>query len=134
MAVTLAVCSLWACGAGRAPERAKSSAPSGSATVLHGSDMTGNLLEGIRGRVPGMLISERSGECPRVLFRGMRSVRAQGSPGIYVDGTRMLDTCILTQISASDIDFVEVYPNGDATRPGIARNPFGLILVFRRQQ
>jgi hypothetical protein len=103
----------------------------GSATIVRGTELGGNLLESLRGRVPSMTISYASGDCPHIEFRGMRSARFQGNPDVYVDGARMLDTCILTQIGSNDIDYVEVYPSGHTNRPGIQRSPFGLILVFR---
>jgi hypothetical protein len=80
-----------------------------------------------------MSVTLRTGECPRIMFRGARSIRNQGNPAIYVDGTHMLDTCVLTQMSASDVDYVEIYPSGNVSRPGVQRSPFGLILVFRRR-
>jgi hypothetical protein len=121
-----------ACSAGRAG--GEGTANNGSATVVRGSELGGNLLESLRGRVPSMTISYAAGGCPHIEFRGMRSARFQGNPDVYVDGARMLDTCILTQIGSNDIDYVEVYPSGHATRPGIQRSPFGLILVFRVKQ
>jgi hypothetical protein len=106
----------------------------GSAIIVRGSELgAGSLLESLRTRVPTMTVATRQGECPRILFRGPRSLRMAGNPGVYVDGTLMLDTCVLTQISASDIESVEVYPSGNTTRPGIRRNGNGLILVFRRR-
>lgn len=78
-----------------------------------------------------MSVSYPTGDCPRVMFRGQRSARNQGNPSVYVDGTLIHNTCILAQIQASDVDRVEVFPSGNTSRPGIQRNPFGLILVFR---
>lgn len=102
-----------------------------SAIVVRGSDIAGNLLEGLRTRIPTMSVSTPTGECPRIMFRGPRSIRSQGNPSVYVDGTLMRDTCVLTQISASDVDHVEVYPSGIASHAAVQRNPFGLILVYR---
>ena len=95
--------------------------------------MSGNLLDALRYRVPTMRVSMPPGECPRILFRGIRSVRNQANPSIYIDGTRMSDSCILQQLSASDIDYVEIYPSGNTPRTSYERNPFGLILIFRQQ-
>ena len=108
--------------------------PSAGAIVLRGAELPStNLLDAMRGRISSMTVSTRSGECPRITFRGQRSVRNQENPGVYVDGTRMLDTCILTQIPTSEIDFVEVYPGGNSARSNIPRNGFGLIVIFRRR-
>lgn len=103
----------------------------GSATVVRGSELSGNFLQSLRNRVPSMTVSERSGECPRITFRGQRSIRNQDNPAVYVDGTRMIDTCILTQISTAEVERVEVYPGGTTSRVGIQRSPFGLILIYR---
>ena len=92
--------------------------------------MSGNLLQSLRNRVPSMTVSERSGECPRIAFRG-QSTLDHRPPTVYVDGAMMLDTCILNQISASEVDYVEVYPNGLTGRAGVQSNPSGVILVFR---
>ena len=78
-----------------------------------------------------MTVSHAAGECPRIRFRGHNSL---SSPGIYVDGTMMLDTCILDQISTMDIDRAEVYPAGHTPYAGIPYNPFGVILVFRTRE
>lgn len=106
----------------------------GAATVVRGSELGTNLLAGLRARVPGMSVSYPQGECPRIIFRGVRSVTNQGNPTVYVDDTRMLDTCILTQIPSSDVDYVEVFPSGNTMQPGIERNPFGLLMVYRVRQ
>ena len=108
--------------------------PSTSGTVIKGSDLGGNILESMRGRVSAMSISYAQNECPTITFRGARSARFQRNPEVYVDGTRMLDTCILTQISSNDIDFIEVYPSGNTQRSGYPRTAFGLILIFRVRQ
>jgi hypothetical protein len=55
----------------------------------------------------------------------------QENPYVYVDGAMMADTCVLTQINAADVDYVEVSTSGNSSRAGVQRNPFGLILVFR---
>lgn len=102
-----------------------------SAIVVRGSDLAGNLLDGLRTRIPTMTVSTPAGECPRIVFRGPRSIRNQGNPSVYVDGTLMRDTCVLTQITGTDVDHVEVYPSGNTSHVGVQRNPFGLILVFR---
>lgn len=102
-----------------------------SAIVVRGSDLAGNLLDGLRTRIPTMRVSTPAGECPRIVFRGPRSIRNQGNPSVYVDGTLMRDTCVLTQMSGADVEYVEVYPSGNTSHVGVQRNPFGLILVYR---
>lgn len=105
-----------------------------AAIVVRGSELpTGTLLDALRSRVPTMTVATRTGECPRIMFRGPRSIRNQGNPSVYVDGTLMLDTCVLSQISTYDVDYVEVYPSGNSSRAGIQRNPFGIIIVSRQR-
>ena len=123
-----------ACGGRQNQQPRERSASGGGVTVVQGSELSaGNLLDALRTRVPTMAVSTRSGECPRIVFRGVRS-QNQGNPSVYVDGTRMLDTCVLTQIPAADVDYVEVHPSSASSPPGIQRNPFGLILVYRLRQ
>ena len=108
-------------------------APDGSVILVEGSELSGTVLDGLRIRVPAMLVTERPGQCPLIIFRGQRSAAAQGNPSLYVDGTLMSDTCLLSQMSTSDVRSVEVYPSGITSRAGIQRNPFGVILVFRNR-
>lgn len=108
--------------------------PDGSAIVLQGSDLSGSVIDAMRSRVAGMTISTRSGDCPQIMFRGPRSVRNQRNPTVYVDGTMMLDTCILQQINAADVDRVELYPSGIISKPEIQRDPFGIIMVYRKNR
>ena len=105
----------------------------GSMVRIEGANLTGNLLDGLRLRVPAMLVTTRAGECPLIMFRGQRSMTTQGNPSVYVDGTLMGDTCPLTQISTGDVLAVEVYPGGITSRAGVRRNPFGIIMVFRNR-
>jgi len=116
--------------AGGTSTAARNSRPAGSATVIRGSELSGNLLQSLRNRVPSMTVSDRAGECPRISFRG-QSTLDHRPPTVYVDGAMMLDTCILNQISASEVDYVEVYSNGLTGRAGVQSNPSGVILVFR---
>jgi hypothetical protein len=129
MYVLIVLAAAVGCGGGTSTGT-RASSPSGSATVIQGSEMSGNLLQSLRNRVPSMAVSERSGECPRISFRGQRALEHR-PPTVYVDGAMMLDTCILNQISSSEVDYVEVHPNGLTGRPGVQSNPSGVILVFR---
>ena len=114
--------------------RSPGAAPDASAIVVRGADLSGNLLDGLRTRIPTMRVSTRSGECPQIMFRGPRSVRYQGNPSVYLDGTLTIDTCVLTSIAASDVDYVEVYTSGNVSRPGIQGNAFGMIFIHRLRQ
>src|SRR5688500_14479161 len=130
----LLLCGATVAGCGSRSAQQGGSTPDGSAIIVRGADLSpGNVIESLRTRVPTMTVTTRQGECPRIVFRGQRSVRNAGNPGIYIDGTLMLDTCVLTQMSSADIDTIEVYPGGHTSRPGVVRNANGLILVFRRR-
>lgn len=120
-----------ACGARTSQPGTASKGGDGSGTVVMGSELSGNFLQSLRNRVPSMSVSERSGQCPRITFRGQRSITNQQNPSVFVDGAMMLDTCILNQISTLDVERVEVFPSGNTSYPGIQRNPFGAILIFR---
>ena len=127
-------CPLLACASHQGIQRAVDpNAPDGSAIVVR-FESAGNVLDGLRARIPAMTVTYPSNDCPRIMFRGRTSGRNQGNPTVYVDGTRMQDTCILSQINVADVDHVEVLPSGDTSRAGIPRNPAGLILVFRLRQ
>lgn len=103
------------------------------AIVLRGDDFTGNVLDALRSRVRSANVETPTGTCPRITFRGVRSVTARRDPSVYVDGTLMLNTCVLQQITSGDVDRVEIYPGGNSPRSNIQGNPSGLILIFRRQ-
>lgn len=122
----------WACASVQTGT-ADTSGASG-AQIIRGSDLSGTVLDGLRGRVAGMTVTTRPGECPLITLRGPRSSSARSNPSIYVDGTLMRDTCILAQIPSIDVDYVEVYAGGSSGRAGIGRNPYGLILVFRHRR
>lgn len=125
-------CGLAACATSRQPAVERDDAsPYRGAVVVRGQDLGGDILAAIQTRIPAAQIL-RDGTCPRIMFRGQRS-RTLG-PSVYIDGTRMVDTCSLSDVSPSDVDFIEVYPSGNTTRPGIERNGYGLILIFRRRE
>jgi hypothetical protein len=101
--------------------------------VIPSSEISGNVLQAIRTRIPAARIST-AGMCPRIEFRGARSMTNQPDPSVYVDGTLMGDTCALTAVSGGDVDRVEVYPSGETPHATVRRNPSGVILIFRRRE
>jgi len=105
--------------------------PDASAIIVRGSEMSGTLLTGLRGRVAGMVVRTDAGACPSITFRGQRSMLRQGNPSVYVDGAMMADTCILAQIHAADVDFVEIYTGSATGQREAQNNPFGAIFVYR---
>lgn len=127
----LVLAGLTACGA-RSPSGDSSERSYGSGTVVQGPQLRsagGNLLMALTGRVSNFKV-DRGTRCPRITFRGSRSLIDGGTPGVYVDRSRFGDTCILEQIQVRQVARVEVYPNGHTSRPGYQANPQGLILVF----
>jgi hypothetical protein len=124
-----------ACGSSGSGTAAADPTPAGAALVIRGAELpAGTLLSGLRGRVPGILIRTDAGACPSITFRGQRSALRQGNPSVYIDGTLMSDTCILTGIQAADVDFVEVYTSGAGAQRDAQSNPFGAIFVYRVRQ
>jgi len=108
---------------------------SAGAFVLDREDLAGargSLLEAMIGRVPGLQVSP-TGRCPALAIRGANTVPGLTDPRVYVDGTRALDTCILDDLRALDVERVEVYSSGSTTRPGYEGSSHGLILVFLRR-
>jgi hypothetical protein len=121
-----------ACGGTNAKQSDSAPVPDRQATVLRGSDLAGgSLLDVLRTRVAGITVRTQDQACPLVSFRGTRSVRNQGAPTIYVDKTLMADTCILQQMSTTEVERVEVFPSGITSLPSIQRNANGVIMIYR---
>jgi len=110
-------------------------APDSGGTVVLGEDLTSGsvLLEALARRVPGLRVSQVAGACPIVMVRGQVLGRTSGSATVYVDGTRMGDTCILQQISPADVERVELYAVASGRSEGYVAGPGGLILVYRHR-
>jgi outer membrane receptor for ferric coprogen and ferric-rhodotorulic acid len=102
--------------------------PSGDVVVIRGSDLTaGRLLTALRQKVSGMTVAQGQSGCPAITLRGRRLA---GNPSIFVDGTRMADSCALVDITTTDVDRVEIY-RGSAGPAQVAGNPNGSIVVYR---
>jgi hypothetical protein len=103
------------------------------AMVLTGEELASApvLLDALAQRVPTLRVQRRAGECPIVIIRGQAAGRQTGSAAVYVDGTRMRDTCILLQIQSSDVERVELYPVASRRPQGFPAGAGGLILVYR---
>ena len=116
------------------PESARRLA--GSGTLIDNRQLGragGDLLTALQGRVPNLRVERIPGRrCPMVVMRGERTLIGSPDPTVYVDGTAMTDTCILAQLRASEVWWVELYPGGIAPRPGYGSGTNGLILVFLR--
>jgi len=92
------------------------------------------VLEAIRQVMPQLKITGwTANHCPVVELRGKDSVSGDSDPDVYVDGTRTIDTCPLSTLSAMHTQRIEVYPMGVTSRPGYPSQGHGLILVFLRR-
>jgi hypothetical protein len=95
-------------------------------------DETGSIIDALVGRVPNFRVQRISGTCPNISLRTHVSFQSVTDPHVYVDGTRVGDTCVLDSLRAQNVELVEIYPMGFTTRPGYATHAHGLILVFLR--
>ena len=108
----------------------------GGVTVLTRADLAraggAELLAVLASRVSNIRVERRSATspCPVITLRGDRTMTGTRNPLLYVDGTEMTDTCVLTQIRTDDVEAVEIYPGGISARPGYRSHTAGLILVF----
>lgn len=127
-ALLLAACAPSASPLGRSfSERSGTRAIVLDQAELGGAD--GDLLRVLIHRVTGMTV-RRDSPCPELEIRGRKSLTAPTPPGIYVQGQRAANTCILTTLSPAEVSRVEVYPGGVSGRPGYSSQLGGLILIF----
>ena len=91
----------------------------------------GTLLTALAARMSSMGVL-RGGECPQIILRGRTTVARPTNPGVYVDGARATNTCVLETLNVSDVHRVEIYPMGIAQRGAYEAQAGGLILVFMR--
>ena len=91
----------------------------------------GTLLSALENRIAAMAVS-RGSDCPQITLRGRTTVARVTNPGVYVDGARATNTCVLEHLNVAEVHRVEVYPMGLAQHAGYEAQPGGLILVFMR--
>jgi hypothetical protein len=91
----------------------------------------GTLLSALSARMTAMDVL-RGGECPVITLRGRTTVARPTNPGVYVDGARATNTCVLDMLNVGDVQRVEIYPMGIAQRGAYEGQAGGLILVFMR--
>lgn len=121
--------SLASCAAGHAGTR---SSDIGNAVVIQEEDLfstRGRLIDVLATRLVNSQLVESDG-CVSLQLRGAKGIQRPILPGIYVEGQRAADSCILDMLSTYDIARVEVYPSGVTSRPGYYSQAGGLILVF----
>ena len=105
------------------------------ATIISGVTLereTGSVIDALVGRVPNFRVQKVAGSCPQISLRTHVSFQSVTDPHVYVDGTRIADTCVLESLRAQNVELVEIYPMGFTKRPGYATHAHGLILVFLR--
>lgn len=96
------------------------------------SSSDGTLLSALAARMSSMGVL-RGGECPLIVLRGRTTVSHPTNPGVYVDGARATNTCVLEGLNVADVHRVEVYPMGVAQNGAYEGHAGGLILVFMRR-
>jgi outer membrane receptor protein involved in Fe transport len=96
-----------------------------SAQLGSGSDV----LDALESRIATMRVDRANSRCPRISLRGVRSLLGSTDPTVYVNGTRMANTCVLNSIRPADVRRVEVYP-GVTGRPEYRPSPNGMVLIF----
>ena len=132
-AVALAGC--WSPGVGSAaPDSNKGR---GTAAYVFEDDQLvasdGTLLSALTALISNMsVLRGQNSECPQITLRGRTTVARVTNPGVYVDGARATNTCVLEHLNVAEVHRVEVYPMGLANHAGYEAQPGGLILVFMR--
>ena len=116
----------------------KSEAPRGRSTSAYVFEedqlqpaADGTLLSALEARITSMGVL-RGNDCPQITLRGRTTVARVTNPGVYIDGARATNTCVLEHLSVAEVHRVEVYPMGLAHNAGYEAQPGGLILVFMR--
>ena len=89
-----------------------------------------SLLELMKARIPSITVIDDQ-PCPDVYLRGRSTISTSSSPAIYVDGERANNTCVLDMMDVTDLQRVEIYPNG-LPRGGYQSSPYGVILIFMK--
>lgn len=103
-----------------------------SSVVLNGDELRAgeSLLMSMVGRMANLEVLRSNRACPEIHLRGRQSILNAGTPAVYIDGARAVNTCVLDEIAPIDVRRVEVYPMG--AHSGYASDRSGLILVFMR--
>jgi TonB-dependent SusC/RagA subfamily outer membrane receptor len=98
--------------------------------VLYSEDFstnTGNVLDVIKGRIPGVLVTGNN-----VVIRGINTIYGSNQPLFLIDGVPMEDVAAVTSIPIEDIERVEVL-KGPKTAFYGARGANGVIAVFTKR-
>lgn len=98
--------------------------------VLYSEDfnmVSGNILDVMKGRVPGVMISGND-----VLIRGINTIYGSTQPLYLVDGTPVTDVTAVTSIPIQDIERVEVLKGAKTSFYG-SRGANGVIAVYTKR-
>jgi TonB-dependent SusC/RagA subfamily outer membrane receptor len=98
--------------------------------VMYSEDfhmVSGNILEVMKGRVPGVQITGND-----VLIRGINSIYGNTQPLYLVDGTPVTDVNAVTSIPIQDIERVEVLKGAKTSFYG-SRGANGVIAVYTKR-
>ncbi len=106
----------------------------GAVTAIKADEITTtkteNLISNIQGKMPGLLIRQRTGE-PGT-FDNMISIRGYGSPLVVIDGITREGTDELAQLSSDDIESISILKDASAAIYGMnAAN--GVIIVTTKK-
>ena len=100
-----------------------------------------NVVEGLTGRLPGVLIQQNTGapgNAPSIKVRGLGSISAGNGPLIVVDGQPLNSGGLtnaggLQQLNPNDIDKIDVLKDASATAIFGSRGANGVVLVTTKR-
>lgn len=98
--------------------------------VMYNEDfhmVSGNILDVMKGRVPGVMISGND-----VLIRGINTIYGSNQPLYLLDGTPVTDVGAITSIPLQDIERVEVLKGAKTAFYG-SRGANGVIAVYTKR-
>lgn len=129
LATALAAC-------GGAPMSAAPLRPTGSGGGIElrreQLDPLGSLLASLDRRVNNLDVLRPVSDCPVLLLRGRGPVSMRDQPSVYVDGTRVHDTCFLDMMKADQVERVTVFNGPASARPGLFAGQGGIIVIETR--
>ena len=92
---------------------------------------TENLISNIQGKMPGLLIRQKTGE-PGT-FDNMVSIRGYGDPLVVIDGITREGTEELAQLNSEDIESISILKDASAAIYGV-RAANGVVLVTTKKR
>lgn len=100
-----------------------------------------NVVEGLTGRLPGVLIQQNTGapgNAPSIKVRGLGSISAGNGPLIVIDGQPLNSGTLtnaggLNQLNPNDIDKIDVLKDASATAIYGSRGSNGVMMVTTKR-